>query len=100
MSARIRCDKSSAVLTWQSSVSVFYQIGTKEGDARGAEGEVIETDELDVAARKAQEHEFRIGCVGVGDTMGILLAAMVSIPLELSLCNAQVSRGRLLCKQV
>jgi len=36
----------------------------------------------------------------VGDTMGILLAAMISIPLELSLCNAQVQRGRPLCKQV
>lgn len=59
-----------------------------------------ETDEGVVAAQRAQEHEYRIGCVGVGDTLGILLASLLSIPLEVSLCKAQVRRGRLLCKQV
>lgn len=48
-------------------MSVFYQIGTEESnDTRP--GEDAETDEVLVAARKAQEHEFRIGCVGVSVT--------------------------------
>lgn len=93
-------------------VSVFYQIGTdnrgskmernvsiqeEEGqshnDQNGEETELTE-------ARRAQEHEFRIGCVGVGDTMGIMAAALFSMPLQLALCDAQVKRGRDLCKQV
>lgn len=78
------------------SVSVFYQIGTDDDGPDGAG----EADEAVVAARRAQEHEYRIGCVGVGDTLGILLASLLSIPLEVSLCNAQVRRGRRLCKEV
>jgi battenin len=85
-------------------VSVFYQIGTD--DERGSNddnvgahvSDVDEQQQRDV--RRAQEHEFRIGCVGVGDTMGILLASLVAIPLELSLCASQVARGRTLCKEV
>jgi hypothetical protein len=45
-------------------VSVFYQIGTEESTGRGADGS-HETDEASINTRKAQEHEFRIGCVGV-----------------------------------
>lgn len=89
-------------------VSVFYQIGTdkdgqsntpaSQGDVEDADGS--STDATIREARRAQEHEFRIGCVGVGDTMGILAASLVSVPLELSLCDMQVRRGYNLCKQV
>lgn len=56
------------------SVSVFYQIGTDEsGHQQVDERQVNDSeesedggpDEATIAARKAQEHEFRIGCVGV-----------------------------------
>lgn len=93
-------------------VSVFYQIGTDnkgskaERDVQPQIGEQHDQngqDEQDTEAseaRRAQEHEFRIGCVGVGDTMGIMAAALFSMPLELALCDAQVRRGRDLCKKV
>ncbi|KAJ9475396.1 Protein BTN1 [Pseudozyma hubeiensis] len=90
-------------------VSVFYSIGvdeeskqgivlpaTTEGEGNGEEGEADEAYRL---AKKAQEHEFRIGCVGFGDSLGILAASLISMPLQVSLCNAQVRSGRPLCKQ-
>lgn len=91
-------------------MSVFYQIGTDDaGKGHGValdneENGDSQTDEPVLShkkgVRRAQEHEFRIGCVGVGDTMGILVASLVAMPLELALCDAQVRRGRSLCKQV
>lgn len=102
-----------------SSVSVFYQISTDKEDhepvsttedeehrqyASGRNGighsasEALNTAEHE--ARRVQEHEFRIGCVGVGDAMGILVASLVAMPLELSLCDAQVRHGIDLCKHV
>ncbi|PWN93879.1 batten's disease protein Cln3 [Acaromyces ingoldii] len=92
-------------------VSVFYQIGTEddeaavrlgEGDEIGGEmrGEEGAEARAQAEARRAQEHEFRIGCVGVGDTLGILIASLLSMPLQVGLCDAQVRSGRELCKQV
>lgn len=96
------------------SVSVFYQIGTTQRAAASGpsgEGEAerntenpedassAETCRLDLI-RRGQEQEFRVGCVGVGDSMGILVASLVSMPLQLSLCSAQVARGRDLCTKV
>ncbi|MCO5590046.1 hypothetical protein L7F22_044015 [Adiantum nelumboides] len=82
-------------------VSVFYQIGTDNRSVVSSQnGQDEEQDSESIEARRAQEHEFRIGCVGVGDTMGIMAAALFSMPLELALCDAQVQRGRDLCKQV
>ncbi|TKY90309.1 hypothetical protein EX895_000307 [Sporisorium graminicola] len=90
-------------------VSVFYSIGV---DARGEEKNVIALpraeeegngesaeDQAYRLAKKAQEHEFRIGCVGFGDSLGILAASLISMPLQVSLCNSQVRSGRDLCKQ-
>lgn len=81
------------------SVSVFYHIGMSPS--------AVNTDAVDDPAgadradtRAAQEHEFRIGCVGFGDTLGILVASIVSMPLQLELCSAQVARGYTLCKEV
>ena len=69
-------------------------------DGRAYPAGATDDDEAGAAARAAQEHEFRIGCVGVGDSFGILLASLISMPLELQLCKSQVSQGRTLCKQV
>lgn len=57
-------------------------------------------DDDEALARATQEHEFRIGCVGFGDTLGILVASVLSMPLQLKLCAAQVARGYDLCKKV
>lgn len=57
-----------------------------------------------------QEYEFRIGSVSVcffyyfltiqlGDSLGIVLASIVSIPMQVALCAAQVQRGKDLCRQ-
>ncbi|EGF98888.1 uncharacterized protein MELLADRAFT_118419 [Melampsora larici-populina 98AG31] len=44
--------------------------------------------------------EFKIGCVGFSDTIGILCASLFSSWLEPRLCGIQVSRGRTLCREV
>ena len=44
-----------------------------------------------------QEKEFKISSVGLSDSIGITLVVLASVPLELSLCTAQVKRGKELC---
>ncbi|CBQ69826.1 related to YHC3-protein involved in vacuolar arginine transport [Sporisorium reilianum SRZ2] len=86
-------------------VSVFWSIGVDEredGIALPSEERDADADAEDQEyrlAKKAQEHEFRIGCVGFGDSLGILAASLISMPLQVSLCNTQVRSGRDLCKQ-
>ncbi|CAO1620003.1 unnamed protein product [Parajaminaea phylloscopi] len=101
-------------------VSVFYQIGTTQRQARNHSGLASglntergeqaypvpgNDDGMDQHARsdqirRGQEQEFRVGCVGVGDSLGILVASLVSMPLQLGLCDAQVAAGRELCRQL
>ena len=50
--------------------------------------------------RREREREFRIASVGFADTLGILLAALVSTKVEPWLCATQVSKGRTLCQQL
>ena len=71
-----------------SSVSVMSHIGGSDRSSVGPSGD---------SALSVQEYEFKIGSVGVGDSLGIVLASLVSIPLQVSLCQAQVARGRDLC---
>lgn len=96
-------------------VSVFYRIGTTQREARpldlpsvdaqqeaelnAGDGDLFQAAREDLLKR-AQEQEFRVGCVGVGDSTGILVASLVSMPLQLALCGVQVSLGRNLCRQV
>ncbi|KIY68113.1 batten's disease protein Cln3 [Cylindrobasidium torrendii FP15055 ss-10] len=56
-----------------------------------------QSDPRDVERAK-QEREFKIGSVGFADTLGILLASIIAVPTEVSLCNAQVARGKTLCR--
>ncbi|ODO09556.1 protein BTN1 [Cryptococcus amylolentus CBS 6273] len=51
-------------------------------------------------AKKAMEKEFRIGAVGAADSTGILVASLISMPLEVMLCRGQVERGRDLCRNL
>jgi battenin len=48
--------------------------------------------------RAAQEHAFRIGALGLADSAGILVAALLAVPAETALCAAQVARGKDLCR--
>ncbi|CAO1615983.1 unnamed protein product [Sympodiomycopsis kandeliae] len=77
-------------------VSVFYQIGTTQQQRTTDHEQGQEEDD----GRRGQEQEFRVGCVGVGDSMGILIASLISMPIQLGLCDAQVQMGRDLCKQI
>lgn len=47
-----------------------------------------------------QEKEFKIGSVGMSDAVGIILAVLLSMPIEVSLCAAQVKRGKGLCRSL
>ncbi|KAJ1301102.1 hypothetical protein OPQ81_003518 [Rhizoctonia solani] len=74
-------------------VNVFYRVG--QDSARDSDHDDPHSREL---AR--QEQEFRIGSIGFADSSGILLASLISMPTEVSLCRTQVQRGKLLCKQL
>jgi len=68
-------------------VNVFYRINQERSDSSDPE-------------TAKQEKEFKIGSVGFSDSSGIMLASLVSMPLELSLCAAQVNRGKGLCRSL
>ncbi|KAI0000431.1 batten's disease protein Cln3 [Russula vinacea] len=40
------------------------------------------------------------GAIGLADSLGILAASLVAMPTEISLCRAQVARGRSLCQEL
>ncbi|KAJ8082239.1 battenin CLN3 protein [Marasmius tenuissimus] len=80
-----------SLLVYESAVGVntFYRINEEQPDPG--------SDAHD-AERIKQEREFKIGSIGFADSSGILLASLVAVPTELTLCKAQVNRGKLLCK--
>lgn len=49
---------------------------------------------------KAQERAFKMGAIGLADSLGILTASLVAMPTEVALCRAQVGRGRSLCREL
>ena len=69
------------------SVNVFYRINQEKSDSSDPE-------------TAKQEKEFKIGSVGFSDSSGIMLASLISMPLELGLCAAQVNRGKRLCRSL
>jgi len=50
----------------------------------------------------AEPHEraFKMGAIGLADSLGILAASLVAMPTEIALCRAQVGRGRPLCREL
>lgn len=48
--------------------------------------------------RAKQEKEFKIGSIGLSDSLGILTASLLAVPTEVELCKAQVSRGKTFCR--
>ena len=69
------------------SVNVFYRINQERPSHHDAE-------------RAMQEKEFKIGSVGFADSTGILLASLLAMPTEIGLCQAQVDRGKMLCREL
>lgn len=49
---------------------------------------------------EAQERAFKMGAIGLADSLGILTASLVAMPTEIALCRAQVLRGQSLCQQL
>lgn len=88
---RPRCG-SSGLITG-ISVNVFYRVGQDGSRA---------PDQGDLSSRELarQEREFQIGSIGFADSSGILIASLVAMPTEVSLCHAQVQRGKFLCKEL
>ena len=68
------------------SVNTFYHINQMPAKS-GGDPELAK-----------QEREFQIASIGFADSLGILLASLLAMPTELQLCNAQVRRGKSLCK--
>ncbi|WVQ73601.1 hypothetical protein IAR50_003180 [Cryptococcus sp. DSM 104548] len=77
-------------------VNTFYHVG-HEGD------QPLHSDPTSPPkgeAKKAMEKEFQIGAVGAADSTGILMASLISMPLEVMLCKGQVERGRDMCRDL
>ena len=70
------------------SVNVFYRINQEPPDSN---------TNHDIEKTR-QEHEFKIGSLGLADSTGILLASILAVPTEIELCKAQIRRGKMLCK--
>ncbi|KAJ9094478.1 hypothetical protein QFC21_006017 [Naganishia friedmannii] len=51
------------------------------------------------AKRKARK-EFRMAAAGAADSLGIVFASLISMPVEVALCNAQVKAGSSICKEL
>jgi len=67
------------------SVNTFYRINQEE----------VETHHGPEHTKQVKE--FKIGSVGLSDSLGILLASLIAVPTEVELCKAQVNRGKMLC---
>lgn len=70
------------------SVNVFYRVNQEAPDPN---------TNHDIEKTR-QEHEFKIGSLGLADSAGILLASILAVPTEIELCKAQLRRGKMLCK--
>ncbi|KAG6890359.1 hypothetical protein C0992_002083 [Termitomyces sp. T32_za158] len=65
-------------------VNVFYHINQEQP--------------ADDSQCAVQEKEFKIGAVGLADSLGILVASLLAVPTELKLCRVQMDRGKMYCK--
>jgi len=62
------------------SVNAYFRAGQEPADAQG--------------------RAFKMGAIGLADSLGILAASLLAMPTEISLCRAQVARGHLLCQDL
>lgn len=74
-------------------VNTFFHVGRE-----GSDEEV--DDDSEAGLKRKMEKEFRIGATGAADSCGILFASLISMPVEVALCNAQVAAGRGTCREL
>jgi battenin len=84
--SRFRPPLQPLVFDTSNSVNTFYHVGREPIDEN--------------SPNATQEREFKIGSIGFGDSIGILLASLLSVPMEIWLCDVQVGRGRNMCRQL
>ena len=83
-------------------MNTFYHVGRIGSDSEHE----LDIAQMPAAEREAErqkrklEREFRIGATGAADSCGILLASLISMPLEQKLCGMQVERGRSTCRDL
>jgi battenin len=77
-------------------VNTFYHVGHEGEHAEDADGDDNDADQV----RGKMEREFRIGATGAADSCGILFASLISMPVEVALCNSQVAAGRSMCRNL
>ena len=75
------------------SVNVFYRINQDQHHPQDNDGQLSRE-------RARQEREFKIGSIGFADSSGILLASLLAVPTEISLCRSQVARGKHICAEL
>ena len=68
-------------------MNLFYRVNQGPVDPRLTDTEVA-----------VQEGEFGIGSVGLSDLSGILFVSFLVVPMEVILCESQVSGGKALCR--
>lgn len=86
-------------------VNTFYhvgRIGSEDADTEGAaqRSDGMSLDKEAAKQKRKLEKEFRIGATGAADSCGILLASLISMPLEKRLCATQVQQGRSTCRDL
>jgi len=70
-------------------VNTFYHLSSRADEST-----------IDGKRETVQEREFKIGSIGFADSSGILLASLISVPVEVGLCATQVRRGRTICRDL
>lgn len=86
-------------------VNTFYHVGRigseDDLDSIRAQSHAGGARDRDAEKQKRKlEKEFRIGATGAADSCGILLASLISMPLEQKLCGMQVDQGRSTCRDL
>jgi len=79
-------------------VNTFYHLSSREAEADG--DHESQSDNGTARPETPQEREFKIGSMGFADSTGILLASLISVPVEIGLCEVQVGRGRGVCREL
>jgi len=77
---------------WYFSVNAFYHVNHELPSTPPSNSTMNDLEWM------RQEREFKMGSIGFADSSGILLASLVSMPMEMKLCKTQVHRGKLLCQ--
>lgn len=84
-----------SLFVWLPSIYLVMLLVFYEGLLGGLS--YINTFRLVTERTKLSEREFAMGCVGMSDSGGIVLAATISMFLEPALCQYQVHNGRPWC---